>query len=1248
MTGRGICLGVLLCLLLLSSMMYSQQVSSVTGVVLDSTGAAIPGADVKLTDTQTGFTQSTKTNQSGVYLFVSVKPGSGYLLSFNAEGFKTLMITDVTLGVGVTETRNATLEVGAISISVVVEATGEGTLNTTDASIGNVIGTRSLVDLPVAIRNSPAALMSLQPGVVGDNIGTTAINRVGSVTGARADQGNITIDGIDANDQATGQAFSTVGNAPIDSIQEFRSVSANPAANEGRSSGAQIELVTKSGTNQFHGSLREFHRDKSTAANSFFNNKSGIPQAQLIRNQFGGSIGGPVVKDKLFFFFDYEGRRDASGVSYARTVPLVHVLDGSVAYINNNPGCTASSRLDTTPDCITILSAADVAAIDPNGIGANAALTAFLKDRYPEATDLSGGDGVNTGLLRFNIPSHRSDNTYTTRIDWMPASTHQVFGRFNIARQIQTDTVNPGRAPQFPGDPETGQIQAKDYSFALGETWNISATKLNQVTVGVSRSGLEFPVLFQPSFPNMWTFGPLADPYADISYQNRYVPVPTLRDEFTWIHGNHNTQFGGVIKPIRQNSTLIRDFNFVTLGLGGVTSALDDTLRPSDILSDVNDVAIGQWDSMFTFLLGRFARINTNFNYSVDGQAFPPGTGKKRSFHYNEFEFYAQDSWKVRSDLTVVYGLRWAYYGVPFEANGFEAINDVDIGNLFNIRQANAAAGVSGVNAEPFLRYDLGGKANDARGYSEPDLNNFAPRLSLAYNPAFKSGIMKKLFGDRKTVFRLGGAVVYDRVGGAITFIQDQGSYLFDNSVNTPFGNVSPTTALQTDPRFTAIGTLPLDNVAPTITRPFTPYVESGYPFGNAVGQFNYAVAQNFRTPYAITYNFGIQRELPGNFLFDMSFVGRQGRKLFTQGDASQALNFKDPESGQMLFDAFNFLQGEIQAGTPIFETLDQPWFENQMGSALGIPCSDYYGVSCTLLLRLAGFDSLVNRGDLSDTLQALYYFGLLNPNVGLSGQFSTNLFMTNNGSSSYNGMLFTLRKRYSRNLQFDFNYTFSHSIDNQSSIANTVYGGQVCDLTNLRTCRGNSDFDITHIINVNWIYDLPVGRGQKFLPDLPNWLNHVIGGWEVSGIYAWRSGLPFSTTTDSFPVGFYYNSPAVLIGDASALEENVHVDGDSIQYFADPSTALDALRNPHGGEIGNRNILRGPGFWNVDIAVLKNFKMPWSEGHRLQFRWESFNAFNHNSFGLPAANIRSSTFGRITSSASNPRQMQFALRYDF
>src|SRR5262245_36574073 len=459
---------------------WGQQASAVTGVVTDSTGAVISGADVKLTDTKTTAELTTKTNEQGVYSFVRIAPGSGYKLTFTAPGFDTVVKTNVTLGVGVTETHNAQMTVGQVTNTVTVSSSGESTLNTTDASIGNVISTRRLQELPIQIRNTPAALIGLQPGVVGQNLGTTGTNRVGSVTGSRADQGNITIDGIDANDQATGQFTSTVGNAPIDSIQEFRTVTTNPGASEGRSSGGQVQMVTKSGTNDFHGSLREFNRTALTAANTFFNNRTinpstgkGIPRPQLTRNQFGGSIGGPVKKNDLFFFFDYEGRRDAQGVANLRIVPLNHFRSGSLAYLNNTPGLPSNARLETRPECITILAPADVAALDPRGIGANQALLSFVNQRYPQANDLTAGNGVNTGGFRFNSPSRRSDNTYTSRIDWNATEKQKVFGSFRIARRTQTDTVNTV-AQQFPGDPETGQIIVKDYGFVVGHTWTLS------------------------------------------------------------------------------------------------------------------------------------------------------------------------------------------------------------------------------------------------------------------------------------------------------------------------------------------------------------------------------------------------------------------------------------------------------------------------------------------------------------------------------------------------------------------------------------------------------------------------------------------------------------------------------------------------------------------------------------------------------------------------------------------------------
>jgi hypothetical protein len=1267
-----------LLLLLLPVIGFAQATSStsaVTGVVRDEQGGVIPGVTVKLIDSKTSQEKTTTTNDQGVYLFSQVQAGQGYTLSFSGTGFQTLEITKITLGVGTTETHNAELPIGQVSSTVVVTAEAGATLNTTDASIGNVIEERRLKELPIQIRSSPASLIGLQPGVVGNNVGTGAVNRVGSVTGSRADQGNITVDGIDANDQATGQAFATTGNAPIDAIQEFRTVTANPGAAEGRSSGGQIELITKSGTNEFHGSLREFNRTAYTAANSFFNNKAGIKRPQLTRNQYGGSIGGPLYhprfgeggpwyksgKDKLFFFFDYEARRDAQGVSYSRTVPLQHVRDGGLAYLNNTAGCATNARISSAPQCISFLTSAQIAALDPLHVGVDPALLAFINQRYPLPNDLSLGNGVNTGGFRFNAPSHRADNTYTGRVDWNISDQQRIFVRANRVKAVQTDTVN-SVAAQFPGDPETAQIVTGDYAFAVGHNWTLNSNVVNSATVGLTKSRLGFPNNYHPSAPQSYTFGLITSPYAGFSEQSRNVPVWTYRDDLSWTSGKHGFAFGGSIKTINQQTTLTSDYNFSTVGLGGnfasslgTNCAAAPSCRPANI--GAGTTRQNAYDASLAFLLGVIPSVSTRFNYDASGAALPLGTGRNRDWRYNEYEFYGQDNWKARSDLTITAGVRWHIYPAPYETKGIQSIQNVDFETLFNLRQQNAAAGIAGASAEPFLVYDLGGKANNARAFYPIDWNNLGPRLSFAYNPSFKDGLLGKLIGDRKTVIRGGGTVTYDRPGGAITFLQDQSTYLFDTVVTNNFAAASGRTALLTFPRFTSIGAVPVTNVAPTVTRPFTPRVTGGIGTGAAAQNTNYAVDPNFKIPYSMQYSIGFQRELPGNYIFEASYVGRQARKLFTLADAAQILDFKDPASGQYMIAALNAIQRQLEAGVAV---TPQPWFENQIGAVIGgaANCTPAFlgagNTSCTqYAVSNLGFE--IEIGDTADTLQGLAARGALRPNVGLSSQFATNAFVTNKGSSSYNGLLLSLRKRFSQGFQFDANYTWSHSIDNQSTVANvTTSGGLICDATNLRVCRGNSDFDIRHLFNMNGIWELPVGRGRALAGDAPGWVNQIIGGWQITGIFAARSGLPFSLATSSWPRTFIFDGangvPAVISGDANALRASIHdlPDG-TIQFFADREAARAATSYPRHGEAGNRNVLRSQPFWNVDTAVLKNFSLPWSETQKLQIRWEAYNLFNHNVFAPPTTiDIGAAGFGNITTVQSTARVMQFGVRWDF
>lgn len=1226
---------------------------------MDKSGAAIVDVNVSLDNEKTGLHLSTKTDEQGVYQFVHIPPGSGYSLAFTKEGFKKLQFSDISVAVASTATRNATLEVGEITQFLEVKASAAETLNTTDASIGSVLDAQTLRDLPSLLRENPTSLLGLQAGVVGNVGGNT--NQFGSVTGARTDQGNVTVDGIDVNDQAGGFAFATVANAPIESVEEFRTTTANPGAGDGRSAGGQMQLVTKSGTNNFHGAAYEYNRTAATAANDFFNNKSGVKRPALTRNQFGGRLGGPVKKDRLYFFFNYEGRRDARQSPVSRTVPLDQVRNGGLAYVHtgtdaNGNACNRFARLNdpVTAQCITILTGSQVASFDPQSIGADPALLSVITNRYPHANDLTGGDGINTGLFRFNAPIRVDHNTYVSRVDFKINSKQSLFGRFNILRENDTQVVQ-----QFPGDSPAQLFQNRDYSFVVGHTWTINANNVNSLTIGLTRQYNNFPAApgAFPTFPNEFTFGPYSGAFfSNFNIQGRTVPVPTYRDDYTMIRGKHTFQFGVDLRPIRQKSYLTNDFNFIGIGIGGDLSGLGpngSTLRPSDFVNSQTER--NEWDSTFTFLLGRFANQSTNFNYTRNLQPQPPGTGKNRDFHYNEFEAYWHDSWKVRNDLTLDYGVRWSYYSVPFEANGFETIPSIGLDNLFSTRIQNGLNGIEGPSANPFLVYDLGGAANHSRGYYEPTLTNFGPRVGVAWNPSFRQGFLNRAFGDRKTTFRLGGSIVYDRVASTVTFLADQLSFLFQNSAAQLFGQTDPVASLQTDPRFTGLNKPPIAVVPPVITRPTTPFVDSsGNPFGEAADQFIYAADPNFKTPYENVFGFGIQRELPANTLLEIDYVGRLGRRLFAQADGGQLVDFKDPASGQNLIAAFNNIATAVRAGNA---PATQQFFENQFQVATGLTCQQAFGNTCTAFYANSGLASLFVNGDITDFLVALNGSGLIPTNVGLDGQAGSIAYVSSKSSSSYNGLLVIVRKRFSRGLQMDFNYTYSHSIDNTSSVVNVVDTGFVCDLQNLRACRANSDFDTTQIVSSNWIYNLPFGRNGYLGKDIPKWMDRIVGGWGVSGIWTWRTGFAFGTTTGSFPISNFYGDvagyPAVLTGSTSALSSNIHNVGGTLQYFANPTNALAAFSNPLGGQAGSRNDLRGPHFWNIDAAVLKDIKMPWSEKQNIQFRAEAFNLFNHENFAVPNTNINGSTFGVLTTTqgaynGAGARQMQIALRYEF
>jgi Carboxypeptidase regulatory-like domain len=1312
---------VCLCVLMFAIFVFSpalshaQELAGLVGTVTDESGGAIGKATVTLVNTRTGTSLQSQTGDTGLYRFVQLAPGPGYELRFSKDGFKSVTISNLYLAVATTRTQDIQLAVGTVTQTVEVKSEGSVSLDTTDSTIGNNFDLRAVSSLPNEFRGNAANLLRLQPAVVSADTSSNPFDdngasRNGAVAGARADQDNITVDGIDASDFGIGQAFTQVAPTPVDAIQEFRTEVANPLAQEGRGSGAQTIITTKSGTNEWHGNAREYHRNTVTEANDFFNNKNGVKRPALIRNQFGGSVGGPIKRDRLFFFFDYDARRDASQIPVTRIVPLDNVRQGKVAYINNgtNPAtgkpCDATSTQTSTPACISFADATALTQLDPcsnpataqgpctvtgnagdAGVapGFNPGLLALFNSRYPHANELGAGDGINTGGFIFNAPNPDTVNSYTTRVDFNINSKQKLYTRFTF---YNVHAIVPGlQSIQYPGDPITNPAINQDRSWVIGHNWVISPTLVNTFVYGESRAEFDGQAVLTGAAapgPDLgvyaglnWLFPTgISAPYARPGGNSSLNPVPTFRDDISWQKGKHSFQFGGVFRPIRTRSLLVNNIIFTNQGLVTNLGALDANLRPGNILSDPavdpNGIAASNWDAVFASFAGLDGLQFSVFNYAKNGNVIPPVAGARRDYRYYETETYAQDTWKVRRDLTVTLGLRYGYDSVPYESNGYESTTNVQLSNLLATRSLNGSNGTAAFDSTPILTYVLAGKANSGgRSLYQSNPLNFSPRLGLAWNPGFKEGPLGSIFGEHKTVVRASAALIYDHAAlSAINFIQDQSSYIFSGNNSFSANASTPEQLFAISPRFVTADTAAVNIPIPPFQSTVTPFTGNqcppGFPVcGTLFNQFgNYVIAPNYKTPYSLAYSLGMQqRELPAGFQLEADYVLRLGRRLGTLADGGQIFNFVDPASKQGLVSAVTALELDARNNVPVSQVQPQPFFENQMAAA-GANCSPF--TNCTqFVYGGSGNFTLLQQGNLNGLIRGLTQSANLPPNVGFSSQFVSNYYLSNKSYSDYNGLILILRKRLSQGVQMDFNYTYSHSIDNFSGVANNNGNpfnnaqSVLCDAVNLGTCKGNSEFDVTHQISGDAIYDLPFGRGKTFGRNSSRWLDEIIGGWQASGIYTWRTGFAFPVLSSVSTTTFGNTAYPIFNGNSSALAVNPHTDpnlsNNGIQLFQNPAAALAAFSAPTGLQTGSRDELRGPHFSNVDVAVVKSFPL-FREKYKLQFRAEAYNAFNHPNFALPAnTNFQQTNFGQITHTSSTSgdqqaRVLQFALRLDF
>lgn len=1247
--------------------------STVRGTVTDEQGAAIGGATVTLVNPTTNATRTQTTGADGSYSFSGIPVGV-YNLKVEAANFKQALIETVQATVDGTTTQNISLAVGRTDEVVTVTGdSAEALVNRQDATIGNTISQRQIIELPLAARNI-GGLLNLQPGVTPG----------GAVSGSRSDQANVTLDGVDINEQQNNStavsAFNTnvPPNSPVlrtspESVEEFRVTVSNPNANQGRSAGAQISLVTKSGTNEFHGSGFLFHRPTIGRAGNWFSNAQNRESPRLLQNVFGGAIGGPIKKDRLFFFYNYEGRRDRSETSFLQVVPLASLGRGEIRFPEGirDP---VTGIITGTGNILT-LTAAQIAQAFPtlaaanNGNAVNPAVLAYFAAaaaRYP-ANDTGAGDGgFNTSGFRFNSPTPFDLNAHIGRLDWKVDSEgkHNVYARVNV----QYDVFGQG---SFLPDAPATRLWQHPVGVSAGHTWLINNNWTNQFRYGLTRNALSNQGDTASNFVN---FRFVFQPTGNVRTLDRISPTHNFTNDTTYLNGNHTFQFGTNVRIIRnRRNGLDRAFDFGVVNPTFYSASLTTPINNFLIANFGQNVRIGPGGAVPTrdavnALIGRINQYTAFLTYDADGSLLPSGTGARRTFASEEYDFYFQDTWRIKQNLTLTYGIRYGLSRPVYEVNGLQAGTNVPLGDILEARRV---AGEAGRAFNDLITINRSGPANGGDPLYQFAKNNFQPRVAIAWSPDFKDGFLGKVLGkNQESVFRAGFSLVNDYFGQQIAVqFEAQNTLGFVQQQNTSFAqfNLSNNPA----PLFTGQGqsfrTFPGINPSNNLVFPLTQPADGQQ-------RIEQSIDQTTRLPRNFTWNFSYGRQLPAGIFVEASYIGRLGRNLLAQRDVMALTNLRDPISGVDWYTAAGQLEDLRRAGTPISQIPNIPYFNNVF-------------IPGTLDANLFG-QGFTNTQAVYALTQNPSAFGLLGPAdwttvqlilnnsprpggyqiTGISNlgedlffhpQYGALNAISSVGNSDYHGLAITARQRYKDILSWDFNYTFSKSLDDASGLQVAGFfggGGLILNPYRQRDNRAASGFDTRHIINANFVAQLPFGQGRAFLNNLPKWADVLVGGWQLGGIVRYNTGAPVGAVGQdgtAYATNWQVPSNLTRIRPISTSPTR----GNNPNLFSDPTFASQSFRSARPGETGERNVFRLPSFANLDVSLAKSFNLPWNEKHRLQFRWEVFNATNFQPFtGVaslsaptdPFRNAANPNFGRFTAVQNQPRFMQFVLRYVF
>ena len=728
-------------LLLTPTVLLAQNAtSSLRGLATDPSGAAIPGASITIENAAIGFKATDTSNAQGEYSFQQLTPGR-YKLTAVAAGFGTYTAI-ATLLVAQPATVNAKLTVSSADVSVDVTTATE-TINTTDASIGNAIDNQTIMALPSEARN-PQTLLALQPGVLFLGITNSADSRNGVVSGARADQTNITLDGVDNNDQVAPAAFTGVLRTSLDATEEFRVTTSSANADTGRSSGGQVNLVTKSGTNSVHGSLYEYNRSSIGIANDWFNKSGQLQSGQanrpgkLIRNTYGISLGGPLMRDKVFLFGNYEGNRQNESATVTRTVPTASLRAGNVVYLANDGSVvtlTPSQIASTDPNCTTTC---------PSGPGVNPNSLAVFS-QYPLPNGSLSGDGYNTASYTFAGSAPLRQNVYVTRLDFNPTEKH----RFYVRASMQNDTDASGIAgvAQFPGQSANRTATDDSKGIAGNYTWAPTANAVNNLRYGFVRQSIATTGVGNGSYVTFRSLDTTARNHPLlIDGRARTEPHRRLLLDKRQTHRSVRRQLPPLHLPeqhrpelllgCRHQRLLVHQLWYQQQGRQS-RPPLHSAFRPSRTAPAQPPASPQTTTSPSPHSPAwspnrRIGLTTASQKNGATGSLLDQGAPVARSFRSNEVEYYVQDTWRPLPNLTITGGLRHTILQTPYETNGQQVQPTINIHQWFITRGQQAALGNS---VQPEISFAPSGQARGGKPLYPMNWGNIAPRLAIAFSP---------------------------------------------------------------------------------------------------------------------------------------------------------------------------------------------------------------------------------------------------------------------------------------------------------------------------------------------------------------------------------------------------------------------------------------------------------------------------------------------------------------------------------